>query len=402
MRSLVVLALGLFSLCLKAQSKIQPNYLIVLSLDGFRWDYPVLYHTPNLDSMAGAGVKAEGLIPGFPSKTFPNHYSIITGLYPDHHGIINNTFHHRATDSEYAVGNRMAVENPIYYSGEPAWVTARKQGIKTASYFFVGSETPVQGIQPDTWKRYGNDVPFPARIDSVVDWLKKPLPQRPRFITFYSDQPDHVGHSHGPVSLQTGQMVEELDSLVGVLFDKLRQLPIADSVNVIVLSDHGMATVSKERSVVIGSLVEDSMLEYCLGSNPFYLVQPRKEYADRVYHVLASQEGLWVWRKNEIPQELNYGTNSSISDLVVCAKPTWSVYQNATQVTDGGTHGYTPDWMDMHAVFYATGPDFKQGYVTSRFRNIEIYNLICRLLGLDAAPNDGNFENVKNMLRNKK
>jgi predicted AlkP superfamily pyrophosphatase or phosphodiesterase len=398
MKAISFVLLFCSTLILKAQSPQKSNYLVVLSLDGFRWDYPAMYHTPNLDSIAKIGVKAHSLIPSFPSVTFPNHYSIVTGLYPDNHGIINNTFNDNATGTIYNISDRKAVEDPHYYGGEPIWVTAHKNGITTASYFFVGSETPIQNTQPTVWKPYDKKDVFASRIDSVVAWLQKPVASRPRLITFYNDEPDHAGHTYGPESEQTQSVVEEMDSLIGIFYQKINKLPIADSINIIVLSDHGMSTTSLQKSVVISSVVPDSLLDYCLGYNPFYLVQPKKEYGKQVYESLSKLDGIWVWRKSEIPKELHYGNNKNVSDIVVCAKPGWSVFKLASQIKIGGAHGYTPDVEDMHAIFYASGPDFKKDFVQPSFKNIEIYNLLCKLLLIEPAANDGEIRNIENLL----
>ena len=175
----------IFSNTLRAQDKVSPDsYVLLISLDGFRWDYPIIYSTPNIDAFGQSGVRAQSLISCYPSKTFPNHYSIATGLHPDHHGIVNNSFY----DPElgyYRLGDRKSVENGKFYGGEPIWVTAEKQGVKTASFYWVGSEAPIQGIQPTYWKRYAQKVPFTQRVDTVLKWFTLPVEQRPRLVTFY-------------------------------------------------------------------------------------------------------------------------------------------------------------------------------------------------------------------------
>ena len=147
------------------------NYVLIVSFDAFRWDYTKIYKTPNLNKLASEGVKADRLISSFPTVTFPNHYSIATGLYPDHHGLINNTFFAPELNLMYRIGDRKAVENPAFYLGEPMWITAKKQGLKTASFFWVGSEAPVQGMQPDYWKKYDSKVTYSERIDTVIKWF---------------------------------------------------------------------------------------------------------------------------------------------------------------------------------------------------------------------------------------
>jgi predicted AlkP superfamily pyrophosphatase or phosphodiesterase len=384
-----------------SKSNIDKRYVVMLSLDGFRWDYTQLYNTPVLDSIAKNGCKASSLIPCFPSKTFPNHYSIATGLYPDHHGLINNSFYNTWVNRAYKVSDRSSVEDPRFYGGEPIWVTAQKQGIKTASYYWVGSETKIKGIQPDIWKQFDSRVSFEARIDSVITWLELPIKQRPRLITFYFEQPDKVGHESGPESDQTKRVVERLDSLLGIFCSKKNKLSIADSIDFMIVSDHGMAAISKEKAIALNDYISADKIESCYGNNPFFLIEPRKMYEDLVYSVLTNQEGLNVWRKNEIPDTLHYGKNEIIPSLVVCAKPGWGLYKDASDFCNGGTHGYVPNYSDMHAIFFAIGPSFKKDYTHKSFANIEIYNLVCRLLNLKPSPNDGDFSNISSLLRNK-
>ncbi|WP_444820492.1 alkaline phosphatase family protein [Thermophagus sp. OGC60D27] len=373
------------------------GYVVMLSLDGFRWDYSTMYHTPVLDSIAQNGTKAKTLIPSFPTKTFPNHYSIVTGLYPDHHGLINNNFFNTAIGREYKISDRTAVQDPRFYKGEPFWVTAERQGVKTASYFWVGSETSIKGVHPSIWKEYDGRISYEQRIDSVIAWLQLPLEQRPRLITLYFDQPDRVGHQYGPESIETKEVVERLDSLVGVFCQKKNQLSIADSIDFIIVSDHGMAPTYKEKAVALNRYIPSDRVNY-YGSNPIFLLEPQEGFVDSVYTVLSQVEGLNVWQPDEIPDSLHFGTDPNISSLIVCAKPGWSIYRDSLQFSDGGTHGYSPYFSDMHAIFYAIGPSFKQNYMHPSFANIEIYNLICALLNLEPGPNDGELSHISAMI----
>jgi alkaline phosphatase D len=203
------------------------NYVVLISFDAFRWDYDKLYNTPNLNLLALDGVKAGRLIPSFPTKTFPNHYTIATGLYPDHHGLVDNSFPAADLGLFYRMGDRAAVENPAFYGGEPVWVTAEKQGVKAASYFWVGSEAPVGGMHPSYWKKYDGRVTYQARIDSVIKWLGYSPEKRPELVTLYFDEPDLISHDFGPESPQTGKVVSSLDSIIGVIRMKLSALPDA-------------------------------------------------------------------------------------------------------------------------------------------------------------------------------
>ncbi len=380
------------------------QYVIMLSMDGCRWDYPQLANMPNLESIARQGVKMESLQPSFPSKTFPNHYSLATGLYPDHHGIVQNTFYDPEMDAYYQLSDREAVENGDFYDGEPIWVTAEKQGLRTASFFWVGSEAPVQGVQPHTWKRYDHQFPFESRVDSVISWLKLPEAQRPRLITWYFHEPDGVGHKYGPESDEVRAKMEYLDSLLGVFLDELAKLPIADQVNVIVTADHGMARVSGDKMIYFDDYIQTTWLDTALGSNPIWMFDPKPEFADSVYLGLKQAEHLQVWKRDSIPARLHYGTHPRVMELVAAPDLNWSVGWHAAEVDPysvGGTHGYDPFHKDMHAIFYAMGPAFKIGYVNPTVENVNIYPLLAEILGLDPAPTDGKLENINRMLKPK-
>lgn len=380
--------------------KTDAPYLVILSMDAFRWDYPEIYHTPTLDSIAQHGTKVRSLQPSFPSKTFPNHYTIATGLYPKNHGIVQNLFSDPVL-GEYRLSNREAVQNPAFYGGEPIWVSAEKQGIKSACYFWPGSEAPIKGYYPSIWKKFDASVPFEARADSVVSWLEKPVQQRPHLVMWYLEEPDAVSHKYGPESAKTRQTVESIDLLLAHFIEQINRLPIADSVNLVFTADHGMAAISEERSIALEQYINEEWIAAEKGSNPVYLIQPASAvYADSIQNALrAVSDYLDCWPKTEVPAALHYGNNPRIYDLVCAAKPGWSVYWESAQFSNGGTHGYDPRVKDMHAVFYGIGPAFKTNYVHPSIENTNLYELFAAILHLSPAPNDGNFDQIKAMLR---
>ena len=376
------------------------NYVLLVSLDAFRWDYSKIYHTPNLDKLARDGVKADRMYSSFPTVTFPNHYSIATGLYPDHHGIINNSFSAPDLGLFYRMGDRTAVENPAFYGGEPVWVTAEKQGVRSASFFWVGSEAPVKGIHPAYWKKYDETVTFQARIDTVIKWLGYPPEKRPELVTLYFNEPDETSHTFGPVSPQTGKVVEMLDSLMGILRTKLSTLPEAKKINLIILSDHGMEAVSPKRYINIKSLVPDRMIASISGGNPVYMINPLAGKKDSVLYLLNRSRGLKAWSKSQLPPKWHYGTNLRIPEIVVVADSSWSIGTRPDGSSiRGGAHGYDNSNSDMFSIFYAAGPAFKKNYRFRELNNIDIYNLICRSLNIVPAKNDGNPGHIKGMLR---
>jgi len=376
------------------------NYVLLISFDGFRWDYNKLYNTPNLNKLAKDGVKADRMIPSFPTKTFPNHYTIATGLYPDHHGLIDNSFPAPDLGLFYRMGDRAAVENPAFYGGEPMWVTAEKQGVKAASFFWVGSEAPVDGMYPSYWKKYDGTVTYEVRIDTVIKWLGYPPEKRPELVNLYFDEPDLTSHEFGPVSPETGKVVTRLDSMLGVIRLKLSSLPDAKKINLIVLSDHGMGAISSDRYINLKEIVPNSMIASISGGNPVYLINPTEGKRDSVLFLLNSVKGVKAWRKSQLPAKWHYGTNPRIPEIVVVADSSWSIgtRPEASSIR-GGAHGYDNSNSDMFSIFYAAGPSFKKNYKFKELNNTDIYNLVCRILDIKPAVNDGDPQHIKGMLR---
>jgi predicted AlkP superfamily pyrophosphatase or phosphodiesterase len=376
------------------------NYVVMVSLDGCRWDYPALYNTPTLDAIAASGVSTEWVRSSFPTKTFPNHYALATGLYPDHHGLVNNSFYDHELGLLYRMGNREMVENPDFYGGEPIWNTAEKQGMISASFFWVGSEAPVQGVQPTYWKKYDGSVPYVSRIDTVMHWLKLPLEIRPRLVMLYFDQPDAIAHTYGPVHAETGRVMEEMDGLVSDLRHRISKLPYGDRVNLLVTSDHGMGATSPERYVNINEHIEEDWVVEVIGGNPVYLMDASDGFEDSVVNRFSKVRGISAWRKENLPAHLNYGTNPRIPDIVIVADSSWSIgLRPDPSRYMGGAHGYDNSNSDMHHIFYAEGPAFKKGYMHPPFENVDIYPLVAHILGLDPAETDGDLKDVQGMLQ---
>ncbi len=372
-------------------------YVIMLSVDGFRWDYASKANTPNLDYIASKGVKAESLKSSFPSKTFPNHYSMVTGLYPDHHGIVLNMFYDEKMDATYSIGKRDAVENPDFYGGEPIWVTAENQGVTTGSYFWVGSEAPVKGVYPTYWKRYDHNFPFEQRIDSVIAWLQLPEVKRPHLITWYMHEPDHIGHVYGPDSPEIIKTVEYLDSLIGAFFKKIEALPI--EINIIITSDHGMGNISSDKTRVLDNYVDTSWFEMIMGWNPNFNLKVKECYLDSAFSVLSNIPNIKCWKSGMVPERFHYGEHSRTLDLIVLADSSWSVIWSWDEEDDRGTHGYDNRNTDMHGIFYAMGPAFKTAMIHPTFQNTDLYSLIAHILGLQPVQTDGSIENVRGMFK---
>jgi len=375
-------------------------YIIMLSLDGFRWDYPQLTSLPTLDSLARTGVKAASLRPAFPSVTFPNHYTMATGLYPDHHGIVANSFYDPQLNRSYAIRDRLAVEDGIFYGGEPIWVTAEKQGVTSASFFWVGSEAPVMGIRPTYWKKYDEKIPLADRGDTVLAWLSMPEEKRPHLILFYYHEPDAAGHHHGPESKEVKEVVSGLDKELRAFFRKLNTHPLAGQVNVIVTSDHGMQSTSREQSVSITDYVNKDWFEIIEGYSPVVLFKVKPAFDSVADVALKKIPHCTAWRTAEVPAHLHYGTNPRTLDFVLLADSAWSIRLKPEQRVSAGAHGYDPSNKNMHAIFYASGPAFRKNLIIPEFENTDLYLIITHILKLNPAPVDGKMDRIMEMFEN--
>ncbi len=376
------------------------KYLVVLSVDGFRHDYPEMYAVPNLERISERGVRAEYVSPVFPTFTFPNHYSMVTGMYPDNHGIVMNNFYCPELDATFRMRDADATTNPDFYGAEPVWVTAELQGITTATYYWVGSEAPVNGVMPTYWKEYDASVPFESRIDSVIAWLSLPFEDRPQLILFYFNEPDSQGHLSGPESKETGYMAEYIDSLVGVLETKLATLPFSENIDLIITSDHGMSKVSHSRYVNLLDHIEWYWFERFHGSNPVYTISPRQRFADTLYNSLLHAENVSISLNHELPERLNFGKNPRTLDMTVMADSSWSIgFGEPGTYHTGGAHGYDNRNSDMHTVFFASGPSFKRGHLHPPFEVIDLYPLIARILGITPLPSDACEKRISGMLK---
>jgi len=383
----------------------QRNYTILISFDGFRWNYPNRGLTPNLDFIKENGVHALSLQPCFPTKTFPNHYTIVTGLYPQNHGIIANSFIDPVTNEIYKIGDTSAVRNPKWYKGEAIWETAKRQGVITASYFWPGSELNLEYRRPDYFENYEHLRDYNKRVEGVLDWLKLPNDQRPNFITLYFDAADTYGHRFGTNSQELNNSLMRLDSLIGKLFNGLKEINLYDSTNIIIVSDHGMSDVSGDRIINVEEILEgytQTLWDY----GPVMYVFPDKDESDKIYNKLKSEKSNFkVYRREEVPEYYHFSKSAMIPEIILIAEIGWSLMTNKDinrygNMSSGGQHGYDNNHIDMHGIFYAIGPDFKSGYTCGTLNNIDIYPLLAKILRIFPNNNiDGKLERIEFLLK---
>jgi predicted AlkP superfamily pyrophosphatase or phosphodiesterase len=416
MRLSLAIFLIIFSLQLSAQdttqqivsgrknsaAQINKPYVILISADGFRHDYATKYQAKNLLKLRKKGIKANSMIPSFPSVTFPNHYSIATGLYPSHHGIVYNTFYDRQRKETYTVGNRKAVEDGSWYGGTPIWVLAEQQQMVTASYFYVGSEAAIQQTAPTYWYKYNTKTSIDNRIKQVTDWLQLPEENRPHLITFYMSNTDDAGHHYGPDAPETAAAVTFVDDAIGKLTKQVDALGLP--VNYIFVSDHGMTAVDTLTRIAIPSMIDTSLFIVRGGNTSFHLYAKDIASIQPTYQALKKKATNFdVYLKNETPTHWHFKSSDDyfnrIGDIFIVPK-FQQVLSFADEKHSPGAHGFDPMEKDMHASFYAWGPQFKRRKTIASFENVHIYPLICSLLGLSYTHTiDGNLQVLQKLLR---
>lgn len=414
MRHVIMLSLILFFWISTgfSQEKEEKPIVILISLDGFRYDYVERFQPENLSRFIKNGTAAEALIPSFPTKTFPNHYTIATGMLPEHHGLVDNSFFEPFKDQVYTMSERDIVQDGYWYGGTPIWVLAENNGLRAVSYFFVGSEAPVKGIRPSEYFDYDGRVPNLTRISKVFEWLQMPEPERPRLIALYFSDMDDVGHAYGPNNDQKlRERLAKLDHELGALFEGIKSFNLP--INVILVSDHGMVEVQKESLINLDKLTEgiDARVVNNGALAHVYLADPADQMA-AIEAIRARSPHVSI---DELTSNENYSDITKypqrIGDFLIipefghylATERALMQYQNRSAMlkTDVyGEHGFSPKNQDMWGVFYAGGPQIQAGKQIAPFQNIHIYPMLCRILGLPIPEDiDGKIEVLEPILK---
>jgi predicted AlkP superfamily pyrophosphatase or phosphodiesterase len=411
LRCLLAVTLLPIAICSRALAGPEPGPvpagsnppLILISADGYRADYLDRGHSPILAALAADGVRAKGLRPVFPSVTYPNHYTIVTGLYPDQHGIVNNTMHDPVLGN-FSPPNRAANTDGRWWDqAEPIWVTAQKQGRRTASVYWPGTQAEIHGVRPTYWQPFDPSVPPDARVDQVLAWLDLPADQRPTFVSLYFENADVAGHSYGPDSLQVDETLVTIDAALGRLVAGLRERNRYDSTNLVILSDHGMSASSPERMVLLDQIVNPEHIEL-VSAIVNAGIDPKPGYAAEVERaLLVPHPHLQCWKKEHLPKKFHYGKNKRIPAIQCVTEDGWMVSTAAVESKRTqpllGEHGYDNDDPKMRALFVAHGPSFKQHLTVPVFDNINVYLLLAKLMGLQPLHNEGSPAVTAGMLR---
>ena len=371
--------------------------VLLIGLDGFRpemldWD------APNLEALAARGVRAEAMIPVMPSVTFVNFYSLATGLYPENHGMVANYPYDAEAREHFQQATGPTEER--WWQGEPIWVTAEKQGLKTAIMFWLGSEAPHDGVRPSIWTPYQHEKPYQERIDEVLAWYDVPDAERPRFAAVYFDRVDTVTHYTGPNSTEAKAAVTEIDAYVGQLIDGLKARGLADTTTIIIVSDHGMAYTPPEQVLDVGEYIDLGQLvvtqfvgPYGGSGHPFLQIYGEGPALEAAYNGLSiASEHIRVYRAGAMPAHYHLDHPTRGPDLLAVADPGWlmrSVNVGGWRAPIPGNHGYDNLAPEMAATFLAAGPAFPEGAVAAPFANVNVYGLIACALGITPGETDG-------------
>jgi predicted AlkP superfamily pyrophosphatase or phosphodiesterase len=404
-RRKVVQFLCLFLWCCGFASRAgeaKSGTVLLVSLDGFRWDFFNKAPTPNLNRIAREGVKAKALIPAFPTMTFPAHYSMVTGLHPERHGIIGNIIRDPKIARDFNMRDRESMQNKNWWGGEPIWITAQRQGLKSATCFWPGTDIEVVGGRPTYWLPFDGSMPNEKRIAQVIEWLRLPEEKRPQLLTIYFGDVDKAGHRYGPESKEVIQAIAEVDRAVGILLKRLKDIGRED-VNVVVVSDHGMTEISRERVVVLDDYVEmrDVVFE-AAGEMVMAGAKPGRE--DEVLRQLRTVPHVKFYKREEVPERLHFRKSERISPIVGIPDDGWMIFPRASleqseQLRNKGMHGFDNAYPSMHGIFLARGPAFRKGVEIEAFSGVNIYGLAAKILGIQAAENEGEWKVIERVLK---
>ncbi len=374
--------------------------VILVSMDGFRADYLDRGLTPNLSRLAAEG--ARGVVrPSFPSKTFPNHYTLVTGLRPDRHGIVDNNMRDpRIPGAIFKMSDKAVVNDPRWWNGAiPLWVSAERVGLKTAPMFWPGSEVEIQGVRPTYWLAFDQVMTGETRVDQLLAWLDLPDADRPAFLTLYFDETDTAGHHDGPESPGLNAAVAHTDAMIGRLTAGLQARGLA--ADLVITSDHGMAATSPERAIYLEDILPPEAGER-LGMGPFMTMTPAPGRESEVEKALLTpHKHMTCWRKGQIPARFHYGRHRRVPPFFCLAQTGWEITTRAwvaQRPIGGGNHGYDPSAPEMAAVFVAHGPNIRRGVRLRAVDNVDVYPLVARLLGVRPEKSDGKLSGLDRAL----
>lgn len=389
---------------MEASFETEGQTVLLISIDGFINEYVDRNATPNFDRFLADAVQAEYLIPVFPPNTFPSHWSIVTGLYVENHGIIANSFYDYELEARFSYGPQGTPNDERWWGGEPIWATAEKKGVTTATFFWPGSEASIHGVQPTRWMDYDGSVPDSVRIDSVMNWLDPAGELGASFATLYFSFVDSRGHRYGPDAEEVDESVREMDGLIGYLLERMEAHGLSETLNVMLVSDHGMAATSPDRVIFLEDLINLNDVDVVAWS-PAGMLKPREGKTEIVYQALKEREEELPYRvflRDEMPERFRFSNHYRIPEIILLADVGYTITNRPFFNNRGvlaGTHGYDNMEPEMFSFFAAKGPAFRTGETVSGFEAVHLYELMAWLLAVEPAENDGSLEETRHLLK---
>jgi len=376
----------------------------MISADGFRYDFADKFQASHLQEFRKRGIESAYMQPSFPSLTFPNHYTLATGLYPAHHGIVDNTFYDLKKEMLYTIGNKKAVADSSWYGGTPLWVLAEQQKMISASFYWVASESAIQGVRPTYYYTYNEAIPIGRRIEILKNWLELPEDQRPHFITFYFPEVDHQEHRYGVDSKETKEAVHFIDESMNLMVRRIDSLGL--NVNYIFVSDHGMIDIDTVSTLSLPPALDTSRMKLATGVSTVHIYLKDPSYRQEAYEILKKDAKDYdVYYSDSLPASWHYDKKDDVfnrtGDIVLVAHVT-KAFNIMKRHLPAAEHGYDPAIPEMHATFYAWGPAFKKNMKIEGFENINVYPLIAKILDLKiSSPVDGKLKVLEPILKKK-
>ena len=391
----------LLAACANVPAPADRPITVLISIDGFRADYLDRGVTPNIAALAADGARAEAMRPSYPSLTFPNHYTLVTGLRPDRHGVVDNNMEDaRRPGVVFSMAKTEVVHDPFWWEeAVPLWVTAERAGVRTATMFWPGSDLPIHGARPQDWKLYDKTLPADQRVDQLLAWLDRPPGERPGFATLYFDEVDTAGHTGGPDSPEVNAALTRTDAAVGRLVAALKAKGLFERTNLVIVADHGMAPIAPARITYLEDLMPTAAYQaVSVGSGATIKATPGRE-AEVAQALLAAHAHMTCWRKGYMPPRFDYGQNPRVPPFVCLAETGWLILPvRGREMSNKGAHGFDPLDPLMAVLFVGHGPAFRRGVVVPAFDNVDVYPLLARLVGVRPAPNDGDLNELGSAL----
>jgi len=293
-----------------------------------------------------------------------------------------------------------------WWGGEPIWVTAIRQGLRASPTFWPGAEAAIGGVRPTYWEVFDDTLPNAGRVARALERLALPEAQRPAFVSVYFSEVDHAGHVNGPDSPELETAATHLDLALGQLVDGVKRLGLEDRTTLIVVSDHGMAPVADERRIFLDDYVTLNTVDV-VEQGAFLQAAPKVGTVDALYERLHNANPhLTIYKREQLPARFHYPPQPRIQPIIGMLDEGWTVTSHEREAlrrqdaeARRGAHGFDPQSRSMHGLFVAAGPRIRSGLVAAPFENVHIYDLLCAILKLAPAANDGDPAVTRGFLR---